>query len=101
MSKAHIFLSLLLLVPAGGPALPGSSFQASQNDCQAIKDHASENPNAAAAAQICSLIESGRLRNCVGRIAPRFAPRSGSSTFPQDMDWPGLSKAAQHSRLTR
>jgi murein L,D-transpeptidase YcbB/YkuD len=61
MSKAHIFLSLLLLVPAGGPALHGSSFQAAQNACQAIKDHASEDPSAAAAAQICSLIESGRL----------------------------------------
>lgn len=75
MSQAHAILSLLLLFPAPGITLQGGSLPASNNACQAIKDQAPGDHNAARAAQICSLIESGRLEELRWPDCSSFRPQ--------------------------
>jgi murein L,D-transpeptidase YcbB/YkuD len=61
MLKAPTLLVLSLLFLASGPLLHARSIEIPQNTCQEIKGLASQDADSATAAQLCALIEAGRL----------------------------------------
>ena len=61
MYKAYTFLLVFMLILTPGISLHASPTQPAQITCQELKQHASQGMDFAISAQICSLVETGRL----------------------------------------